>query len=257
MDWFRPGGIILLVAFIITELIYLSKDKISSRNLISLALLIICYVAVSNLAVTISEVFFRTDVMSTLQKRGYFILVGMNSASQGRINLEDRRIALEAYERFKDDNFAANNYLIQLAVDRLKGESVLNLFRSKFILIWSNHEQLFQISLNGSNDQEAVKVMSDMDSLIYLLVTIFVGINVFSSFLRRTQPEVLVMQLFILGFAIWALVLEAQNRYVIITLPYLMLLGSMGVKDLMDFIGRIKNQNPHTINVQYAGKRPS
>ena len=41
------------------------------------------------------------------------------------------------------------------------------------------------------------------------------------------------MQLFLLGFAIWQLILEVQNRYGIITFPYLILLGSLGMNDLM------------------------
>jgi hypothetical protein len=44
------------------------------------------------------------------------------------------------------------------------------------------------------------------------------------------------MQLFVLGFAIWSLILEAQNRYAIITYPYQILLGSLGMQELGTFI---------------------
>ena len=40
------------------------------------------------------------------------------------------------------------------------------------------------------------------------------------------------MQLFLLGFAIWQLILEVQNRYGIITFPYLILLGSLERSDV-------------------------
>jgi hypothetical protein len=53
------------------------------------------------------------------------------------------------------------------------------------------------------------------------------------------------MQLFLLGFAIWELILEVQNRYGIITFPYLVMLGSLGMNDLMMLIRNIKrNSSP-------------
>jgi hypothetical protein len=39
------------------------------------------------------------------------------------------------------------------------------------------------------------------------------------------------MQLFILGFAILMLVLEVQNRYVLIVFPYSIILGALGMED--------------------------
>jgi 4-amino-4-deoxy-L-arabinose transferase-like glycosyltransferase len=246
VDWFRPGGIILLVALVITDLIYLTREKPFYHQLVPLGLLIISYFAVSSLAVTISERFFHTDILSTFQMRGNFIFVGLSTKDNGTLNLEDGLFALETYKRFGDDTAAANDYLIKLAIERLRGqpvESVLELFQSKFMRVWSNHQQLFQISLNGSNDQEFVGIMSAIDSFVYLVITLFIGINIYSSFLKRSQPGVFAMQLFLLGFAIWELILEVQNRYGIITFPYLILLGSLGMNDLMLLIHNVKRDS--------------
>jgi hypothetical protein len=38
------------------------------------------------------------------------------------------------------------------------------------------------------------------------------------------------MQLFILGFTLLLLVVEAQNRYVIVVFPYLLLLEALGLE---------------------------
>jgi 4-amino-4-deoxy-L-arabinose transferase-like glycosyltransferase len=246
VDWFRPGGIILLVALMISDLIYLTREKRLYQQLVPLSLLIISYFAVSSVAVTISERFFHTDILSTFQMRGNFIFVGLSTRNNGALNLEDGLFALDTYKRFGEDTTAANDYLIKLAIERLKSEPVdvvLNLFGSKFSRVWSNHQQLFQISLNGSNDQEFVGILSDIDSFIYLIITVFIGVNVHSSFLNRSQPGVFAMQLFLLGFAIWELILEVQNRYGIITFPYLILLGSLGINDLMMLIRNVK-RNP-------------
>jgi 4-amino-4-deoxy-L-arabinose transferase-like glycosyltransferase len=244
IDWFRPGGIILLTALVISELIYWRRDRGSHRHLIPVGLLIASYLIVSATAVAVSERYFRTDVMSAVQQSGHFILLGLNPAHSGMINNEDRQIAFDAYERYGEDNTAANLYLIQLALERLKGESVLDLFRSKFELIWSNHGQLFQISLNGSNDHEFVKMLSDIDSLVYLLVTVLIGVNIYASLVNRPQPAVFAMQLFILGFAIWSLILEAQNRYAIITIPYQILLAALGMNEIAR---RLKPREPASV----------
>lgn len=232
IDWFRPGGIILLTALLITDLIYSRRETAVARRLLPLGFLLMSYFLVSSMAVTISERFFRTDVMSAVEQSGHFVLLGLNPEHKGVINNEDREIAFDAYERFGDDNTAANIYLVRLALDRLKGASLLDLFQSKFGLIWSNHGQLFQISLNGSNDHEVVAVLSEIDSLIYLLVTILIGVNIYASFVNRPPPAVFAMQLFILGFAIWSLILEAQNRYAIITFPYQIILAALGLNSL-------------------------
>ena len=235
VDWFRPGGIILIVALVITDLLYMNKD-VFLRRLYMLSALIVSYLIVSAMSVVISENYFQRPVLSTSQKIGYFVLIGLNPAEEGRINLEDRDIAFQAYARFEDDNSAANNYLLQLARQRLQGASLVNLFRSKFILAWSNHKQMFDMALNGSNDQELMGVLSAIEGLAFLLITFFTGINVYASFIKRSHPGIFAMQLFILGSALGLLILEVQNRYTIITFPYLILLGSLGMRDMINFL---------------------
>ena len=234
VDWFRPGGIILIAALVISDVLYMTRKNIFPHRVFTLSGLVISYLIVSAMSVVISEKFFQRSVLSTSQKIGYFVLIGLNPMSGGEINLEDRDIAFQAYERFKDDNAAANNYLLQLAMQRLQGESIVDLFRSKFILAWSNHRQLFDMALNGSNDQELVGVLSAMEGLIYLLITAFAGVNVYTSLIRRSHPAVFAMQLFILGSTVGILILEVQNRYTIITFPYLILLGALGMQDSVD-----------------------
>jgi hypothetical protein len=47
---------------------------------------------------------------------------------------------------------------------------------------------------------------------------------------------VFAMQLFILGSTLGLLILEVQNRYTIITFPYMILLGSLGMVDAFSFV---------------------
>jgi hypothetical protein len=238
LDWFRPGGIILIAALVISDVLYMTRNNIFPHRLFTLGMLVISYLIASNMAVVISENFFQRPVLSTSQKIGYFVLIGLNPAHGGEINLEDRDIAFDVYARFEDNNADANNYLLGLAMQRLRGESVVDLFRSKFALAWSNHKQLFDIALNGSNDQELVGVLSAIEGLVYLMVTFFAGVNVYFSFLKQSHPAVFAMQLFILGSTLGILILEVQNRYTIITFPYMILLGSLGMRDAVAFLFR-------------------
>ena len=236
VDWFRPGGIILIAALVISDLLYTTRSNFFPHRLYTLSGLVISYLIVSAMSVVISVNFFDTKVLSTSQKIGYFVLIGLNPAHEGTINLEDRDTAFAAYDRFKDDNSTANRYLIQLALQRLQGTSLSDLFQSKFIAAWSNHKQLFDMALNGSNDQEIVGVASAIEGLVFLLITAFAAINVYASFIKRSHPAVFAMQLFILGSTLGLLILEVQNRYTIITFPYLILLGSLGMKDSIDIL---------------------
>lgn len=230
IDWFRPVGIILLISIFITDLIYVQKRELLI-TFAALAGLFVGSLFITNLAVRISERVFQVDVLPASQRLGHYILVGLNPETAGTINGEDYEIANITYEKFGDDHWSAQRYLIQLALERLKGHSVFNLFRVKFDRMWANQEALFGYSLIGSDDGEMVMLMEYAEVFLYLLITIFVGFHAVKSILRRPHPAVFVMQLFILGFALLLLVVEAQNRYVIVVIPYLLLLAALGLEE--------------------------
>jgi Dolichyl-phosphate-mannose-protein mannosyltransferase len=232
IDWFRPVGIILLISIIVTELIYVQKRKLLI-TFTALAGLFVGSLFITNLAVLISESVFQVDVLPASQRVGHYILVGLNPETEGTINGEDYEIANTTYEKFGDDHWSAQRYLIQLALERLKGHSVLRLFWVKFDRMWANQDALFGYSLIGSDDGEMVLLMEYLEVFLYLLITIFVGFHAVKSIFRRPHPAVFVMQLFILGFALLLLVVEAQNRYVIIVFPYLLLLAAFGLEEAL------------------------
>lgn len=230
IDWFRPVGVILLTSIFITDLLY-TKKKEFLITLIALVGLMISYLLITNLAVSISERTFGVEILPGSQRIGHYILVGLNPETEGTINGEDYEIANTTYERFGSDHLAAQKYLIQLALERLKGHSIVKLFWVKFDLIWANQDALFAYSLIGSDDQEMVSLMRYMEVFLYMLITIVIGIYTIRSVWKRPKPAVFVMQLFILGFALLLLLVEVQNRYVIVVFPYLLLLGALGFED--------------------------
>lgn len=231
VDWFRPVGMTLLAALSISILISQLRGRGFFRTALALAVLVLSYFFVSKMAIAITENMFRTTIPSLSQRIGGYVLVGLNPDTAGGVNLEDAQTIGETYSRFGDNYPAANRYLIEMAFDRLEPGQLAKLLKEKFILIWSSHEALFDYSLLGSNDQELVYLLGDFESLLYLLITIFILMNTITSVLRQSHPEIFPMQLFILGFAILMLVLEVQNRYVLIVFPYSIILGVLGMED--------------------------
>lgn len=232
IDWFRPVGIILLISIFIADLLYAKKRDLLVA-VVALAGLLTGYLFINNLAVRISEKTFGVDVLPVSQRLGHYILVGLNPETEGTINGEDYEIANTTYERFGDDHWSAQVYLVRLAFERLKGHSVLKLFGAKFYRMWANQDALFAYSLIGSNDQEMVTLMEYIGVFLYLMIMIFVGFQAIRSIFQRPAPAVFVMQLFILGFTLLLLFVEAQNRYVIVVFPYLMVLGALGLEDAL------------------------
>mgnify|MGYP002640131370 CR=1 FL=1 len=232
MDWFRPLGPIFLSALIISLLVYYARKWKTLKLAILISTLLITYSLTSNLAITISKSLFQVNTISTSQKMGEYFLVGLNPNSHGKISLEDSTLIGKTHARFKDDNLGAQLYLAQLAISRLDQEQAINLFKDKFTLVWSSHDALFDYSLIGSNDHELVNLLRDFETLLWLIVTIFILFNTVLSIRKKTHPAIFTMQLFILGFAILLIFMEVQNRYVIVIIPFSLLLAAIGMNQL-------------------------
>jgi len=231
-QWFRPLGMLLVSALFISIVIYrVQRDKFF-KVLITLVVLLFTYSVTSNLPVKISENIFRIKILSPSQRIGDWLLKGLNPTSNGIVTIEDDRIVRETYARFGNDISGAQEYLIKFAFERLEREQIMGLFKEKTNLIWSSHNALFDYSLAGSNDQELVNTMRAFETLLYLAITIFMFFHTIVSISRRPHPAVYVMQLFILGLALLLLFMEVQNRYVIIVIPYSILLGALGIKGM-------------------------
>ena len=232
VDWFRPVGMTLLVALTISILIFQLKKRAFFQTVLALVVLILSYFTVSKMAIVITENMFRTTIPSLSQRIGGYVLVGLNPDTAGGVNLEDAQTIGETYNRFGNDYSAANRYLIKMAFDRLEQGKMTRLLKEKFILIWSSHEALFDYSLLGSNDQELVYLLGDFESLLYLVITFFILISTITSIIKQSQAAIFSMQSFILGFAVLMLILEVQNRYVLIVFPYSIILGVLGMEDV-------------------------
>lgn len=231
IDWFRPIGMILLIALSISFLLSQLKKRAFFQTALALSILLISYFAVSKLATMITENIFHTKVFTISERIGGYLFTGLNPESRGGVTIDDGRIIGEAYRDFGDDFAAANRYLIEAAFERLEEGDLLKLFVEKFELMWTNHIALFDYALIGSNDQEIVYLMADFEALLFLIITLFILVGAIASFFGQSHPAILTMQLFILGFGILMLLLEAQNRYIIVVIPYSILLGITGLKD--------------------------
>jgi 4-amino-4-deoxy-L-arabinose transferase-like glycosyltransferase len=231
VDWFRPVGMVLLVALGISVLTYQLRRRAFFQVALALIVLVISYAMVSKLSITITENIFHIKILSASQRIGAYLFVGLNPESHGGVTLDDARIIGETFQRYGVDYRAANRYLIQSAFKRLDQGELAKLLIEKFDLIWSSHIALFDYAQIGSNDQELIYLLADIESLLYLAMTLFLLVGAVAYLFRDSHPAIMTMQLFLIGFGILMLALEAQNRYTVIVLPYLILLGALGMKE--------------------------
>lgn len=242
VDWFRPFGMVLLFAMIISTFIFLFRRQTFLRLLLALSVLVTSYFAVNKLADVVIENVFHARTFSMSEKIGSHLLVGLNPDSRGRVTPEDGATIGETYQHYGNDYASINRYLIQVAFSRLDKEKLVKLFVEKFYIMWSNRIELFDYALFGSNDQEIVYLMADFESLLFLVLTLFILIGAIKSFRRKSHPAIFTMQLFLLGFAMLVLVFEAQNRYIVVALPYLVLLGILGANDVFPIMEKSLSQ---------------
>lgn len=232
VHWFRPFGIILISATVISLLIHGIEKWNFRRLFVIIVVLIFSYNMTSNLAVRISEDLFQIKVLSASQRIGEFVLKGLNPDSKGTITLEDDKLARDTYKIFGNDVSGAQIFLIQYSFSRLEKSEINNLLKEKFILVWSSHDALFDYALAGSNDYDLVNLMRDYETLLFFVINIFMLYHAIKNAIyQRITPATFIMQLFILGFAILLLIVEVQNRYVAIVIPYSILLGVLGMND--------------------------
>jgi 4-amino-4-deoxy-L-arabinose transferase-like glycosyltransferase len=238
VDWFRPVGFILLIAFMISELIYLRKDQKILMVISRLVVMVIAAYLVSDLSVVISEKMHGVDLPSVRQKFGQHVLIGTNLKSGGTHNWEDQQIIFDTYRMYSEDYDKASSQLVQLAFERVKENraEIPHLLEIKFKRVWGNNWQLFDASLDGSNDEELVAYLNIIDALLFVSMTFLVGIATIFSILKRSTQEIFMMQLFILGLALVLLILEVQMRYRSVLFPYLMILGTIGMRDGLNTI---------------------
>ena len=232
-DWFRPIGMFLLNAIIVSVIIYRVRGLTYIKKIVILGILVFAYVSISNLAVVISKNIFHNKIISASQRIGHYLFVGLNPSSNGMTTHKDEVFVRQTYKYFGNDNSGAQKFLIKLAFSRLKNENIIGFFKEKFNLIWSSHDGLFAYSLKGSNDQELVSLLQNIETLLWLIITILMLLNIFLSIHKQSHPAIFAMQLFILGFALLLLFLEVQNRYVTIVIPFSILLGVFGLQDLL------------------------
>jgi hypothetical protein len=241
VDWYRPIGPFVLLAFILAEVFSLEQHPKILHFLSRIAILCIFYFTVSNISHTIDETMNEVKLPSSRQRLGETLLIGLDVKYKGAHNWDDQGIIVTTRERFKGNYGEANRYLLNLVKERLsKNRSELpDLFITKFQRVWMNDNQQFYYSLIGSDDEEIVNYLKIPNQYFLVMITILLIISTISSLIQPPQKQVFMMQLLILGFAVALLITEAQTRYRTVLIPYMVILAAFGMKDGIAFMTRI------------------
>jgi hypothetical protein len=238
VDWYRPVGIIVLLAIILASLFSPEPRPKLPRFASLIAVLCACYFLVSGLSLVITEKMHARDLPSSGQRLGEMLLIGLDAEYDGQYNAQDHAITLSAYERFQDDYNSANRYLLSFALKRISQDikQIPGLFAKKLALAWKNDDELFYFSLIGSDNEELVGYLKIINQWFLVMVTVLVIIFTLRSIASPPERPIFMMQLMILGLALLLLFTEVQARYRIILIPYLVVLAALGLRDATEII---------------------
>jgi hypothetical protein len=241
VDWYRPIGPFVLLAFILAEVFSQEKHPRILQFLARLAILCICYFSVSDISHIVDERMNLVELPSSRQRLGETLLIGLDVKNKGVHNWDDQGIIVTTRERYKGNYSEANRYLLNLVEERLsKNHSQLpGLFETKFQRVWMNDDQLFYFSLIGSDDQEIVNDLIIPNQYFLVMITVLLIISTICSIVQPSQKQLFMMQILILGFAIALLITEAQTHYRTVLIPYMVILAALGMKDGIAFVTRI------------------
>ena len=240
VDWFRPVGVILVVAIVIADML-LSKLNSPKKWLqlgARLTLLFIFYAAVSNLSVNISERLFSVRIPANNLRLGEFLYIGLNVQTDGTNNGNESLKKIR--DSFGDHYQEANRYLMDLTLARLVQDRarIPSLLVSKFNREWGDHHQLFEFALVGSNDAELAGYLKSIDDLFTPLMFLGVLISTLALLFKPANRAILSMHLFVLGVGCLLLITEAQNRYPVVVLPALVILAADWVAQSAEYLAR-------------------
>lgn len=254
VDWFRPVGIVLVIAIILSDL-FISGWRNRHHWLLlgcRIVSFFLIYTLVSNLSITISEELFNIQLPANNQGIGESLYIGLNPKTGGMFSQEDYAYITANQRTFGNNFTAANRLMVEKALERISThrDQILQLMLSKFNRVWSNHDQLFEFALNGSNDQELAGYLKILDALLTPMIAIGTMVSICSSFFMRISRGVFSMQLFILGLGLLLLVTEVQNRYHLVLVPVLVILAAHGFRCLagwlIKFTAAIQQPRPNS-----------
>lgn len=238
VDWYRPVGMILLLAFLVADVLYLGRSERKLRWVAQIAVLVITFLFVSQMAIQVNRWINRVPIPTNGQRLGHSILIGTNFESGGLHNWEDHGTISSAYKRFEGDFSAANRYLIGVAIDRVREniDRLPQLIETKFRRVWQNDSDMFYAASVGSNDTELLGYAGLIDNFYLVFVTVLIFLVSFYAVIKRSPKEIFFMQIFFFGMALALLITEAQMRYRSILIPFSVVLAAMGLKQFLEHL---------------------
>lgn len=246
-DWFRPMGIVLVLSYVLTQLIFWKEWLADSDKTVTLKRLVDPGL---RLVVTIAVFFILSGVPQMLtgillngvniplssQRMGANLYIGLNQETYGLHSSEDGAIIKNTYARYGDDFNGANAELMHMAFARAQNQDVFSLFKAKFLRVWQDSDQQISMVMHGSAAKQLMNLVTPLDALMYFLLTVFMLFGAILGILNKVERHFVFMWLFVFLFAALLLIVEAQNRYRVIVYPYLFLLASLGMQRMACFL---------------------
>ena len=261
MDMYKPVGIILLIAMLITLALieWLPKKRNNEsakrrKQLLTHGLLVVLILTAyfTTKEVGFSVVSYYAQVKANRHGIGWTLRVGLNMKTNGRVSsslaYEMGRLYAETNENYQ----LASSYLMEDALNQIRGQNIgtiFNFVREKFSFTWKSNQDFYNWASNTQMESGLMAYDADRLALLvdplndaFLLFSLaFAFIGAVYCAIQCTDKGSLTIGLFILGFALLLLAVEVQQRYRSIlasSIPFFCTYGLYALSDVVSTIGK-------------------
>ena len=162
----------------------------------------------------------------------YKVVIGLNSKSNGCWSEE-------AYNEYINQT-DKSQYEISKIKEELCNINLIKLFVKKINIFWNDFGNYWSISYLTNDTLENTKIktetfkkfIEDYDKVIWIFVC---AISLLSIFVSKTD-EGKTYFIYLIGAFLMYLIIEVQGRYAFVYRPYMFIVASIGLKNIIDFL---------------------
>lgn len=247
---FKSFSIVIILAFLITELMYHRRKGCLFGLLVEGLVLLLPFFIVKSLILGAVSIWLGTDLNQYSSGVLYHqLLVGLNTEGEGQIHLGT--LSRGFWSTFLEngyDSAAAGDYAKKILFEnwsRHKSD-IPQLLEQKIVWAWQDdlipiHYFLNLMGVDGTIHHriyETIKnVVPTISQVMYIAICSFGIATVVDDFRQNdTSREGIFIKLIIFGFFMLLLIIEAQSRYKCLIVPLICILAAGSIKRSIDII---------------------
>ena len=252
LDYFRQMAPVIIVALVVTALLYLlwnrgrenTSDNWKRLTLFAACLLITFFAVGTGLNAYLENRLGRETVSSSYLM-SHALLVGLSPSSEGQVHMGEYRgyFLAQIEENPGAYSVAAERASQALATEiRENPRDFAALFPTKFRWAWQDDmipsTYVWSMMDSETEAQSQLQRIAEyrfpsISQIFYLMLVFFATIGIVAQVRKGFNPTSLFVSVYIFGFFLMLLIIEAQSRYKSILIPFICIFAAMGFAALL------------------------